>query len=120
MRRLRRNSHAVTDSKWRELLSEVRRDLSVHAAVELRIGGNSIPPMMWGIFRPTILFPSPAAGWTVDRLRLVLAHELAHVKRKDRLTQVLVQFAYVVYWFNPLVWMAARRASIPSVRSALK
>jgi hypothetical protein len=62
--------------------------------------------------------PSPAAGWTVDRLRVVLAHELAHVKRKDRLTQMLVQLTCVVYWFNPLVWYAAYRMRIERERAS--
>jgi beta-lactamase regulating signal transducer with metallopeptidase domain len=50
------------------------------------------------------------------RRRLVLSHELAHVKRRDVLIEVLVSLALVFHWFNPLVWMAASRLRIERER----
>lgn len=69
-------------------------------------------PMTWGIAWPKILLPSDAIGWPSARLRAVLLHELAHVKRLDFLTQLLARVACALHWFNPLVWMAARRLRI--------
>jgi beta-lactamase regulating signal transducer with metallopeptidase domain len=109
---LRRNSSVVEDDRWRALLSAARRDLGVAAAVELRIGGNAIPPMMWGVLRHTILFPSAAAEWSTDRLHHAITHELAHVRRKDGITQILMQSVCAIHWFNPLVWYAAHRIRV--------
>jgi beta-lactamase regulating signal transducer with metallopeptidase domain len=39
----------------------------------------------------------------------VLAHELSHVKRNDWLLQLLAETARVLFWFNPLFWLACAR-----------
>lgn len=64
-------------------------------------------PITFGILRSTILLPTGAEQWPAERLRLVLAHELAHVRRRDCAVQLLVELARALYWFQPLVWLAA-------------
>jgi BlaR1 peptidase M56/carboxypeptidase family protein/TonB-like protein len=44
----------------------------------------------------------------------VLAHELAHVKRGDWAVQIAAELLCAAYWFNPLVWVAARRLRLES------
>ena len=64
-------------------------------------------PMTCGVFRPLILLPARHGAWPIERLRLVLAHELVHVQQRDCLFQIVMQFACALHWFNPLVWLAA-------------
>ena len=46
--------------------------------------------------------------WTAERRRAVLVHELAHIRRADCRVQRVTQLACAIYWFNPLIWIAAR------------
>jgi hypothetical protein len=65
--------------------------------------------MAWGLMHAQVLLPAEAEDWPLDRQRVVLLHELAHVKRRDSVTQMLAHLACATYWFNPLVWFAAQR-----------
>jgi beta-lactamase regulating signal transducer with metallopeptidase domain len=75
---------------------------------ELRLSGSQDGPMTWGVFQPVILLPKTALSWTRERTQAVLLHELAHVRRRDSLTQSLSLLLCALYWPNPLVWLGAR------------
>jgi TonB family protein len=66
-------------------------------------------PMIWGIRNPVVLLPAAAREWPRCRLQVVLLHEMVHVARHDLLAQIAAQAACCLYWFHPLVWVAARR-----------
>ena len=93
-------------------LAAVARRLAAELGITPRIlflrSGRATMPMAWGVMLPSVLMPADADAWPTDRLRIVLLHELAHVKRRDCLTHLLAQVACALYWFNPLTWMAAR------------
>ena len=61
------------------------------------------------ILRPAVVLPPDADAWPVERLRAALLHEWMHVKRRDLLAQAVAQAACCLYWFHPLVWVAAAR-----------
>ena len=69
-------------------------------------------PMVCGTWRPLIVVPPSAHEWSDDRRRVVVLHELAHIKRRDCLTQAIAQVVCAVYWFNPIVWLALRRLRV--------
>jgi beta-lactamase regulating signal transducer with metallopeptidase domain len=112
VRRLARRSAVIEDPAWLDILDDLKANLSISRPIRLRIAKGTIPPMTWGIFRHIVLLPASASEWTQERRRLVLAHELAHVKRNDGILQMLLQAVCSLYWFNPLVWYAARRLRI--------
>lgn len=60
-------------------------------------------PFLLGIFRPRIYLPS---GVTEEHLQYVLAHENAHLKRRDHWWKPLGFLLLTIYWFNPLLWVA--------------
>lgn len=50
-------------------------------------------------------------------MRVVLAHELAHIARSDWVFQLAAEVLRVLYWFNPLLWVACRRLRVESERA---
>src|SRR3989449_2430587 len=99
----------VRDERWLRLVEDLSLELGLTRRVRLLQATGPAMPMTWGIRRPTILLPAEAGSWTADRRRDVLLHELAHVKRHDFLIQLIARTACAVYWFHPLVWLAATR-----------
>ena len=73
--------------------------------LESRPGGM---PMTFGLLRPAVFLPPEAAGWSDERRRIVLLHELAHVRRGDVATHLLARTALSLNWWNPLAWSAWR------------
>lgn len=60
-------------------------------------------PFILGVFRPKICLPSSMRGETLD---CVIAHETAHLKRRDHWWKPLGFLLLSVYWFHPLCWVA--------------
>ncbi|HVA47116.1 MAG TPA: M56 family metallopeptidase [Pirellulales bacterium] len=114
---LHRRSQVIGDRRWLNLLDELRRQLGVRRSVQLRQCESAPAPLTWGALRPVLLVPFEAGAWPDERRRLVLLHELAHVRRWDWLTQLVAHVACAVYWFNPLVWLAARQMRIERERA---
>jgi beta-lactamase regulating signal transducer with metallopeptidase domain len=59
-----------------------------------------------------IVLPSAAAQWDESRLSAVLAHERAHVDRRDSLQAAVGHVVCAVYWFHPLAWISAQHAAL--------
>ncbi|NLF32761.1 MAG: M56 family metallopeptidase, partial [Planctomycetes bacterium] len=112
VRRQVRGARRIEEGPWVGLLEDLRRRLGIGRRVALLRVGRSAIPVTCGILRAKILLPPDADGWSADRRRAVLLHELAHIRRADCLTQLLARLARVLHWFNPLVWLAGRRLRI--------
>lgn len=66
-------------------------------------------PLVAGLLKPRILLPRSARGWSAERLRLVFAHERAHLTGRDGLWSLLAELTCAAYWFHPLSWLVVRR-----------
>jgi beta-lactamase regulating signal transducer with metallopeptidase domain len=74
-------------------------------------------PLVTGIRHPAILLPEDSLSWRPARRRAVLAHELAHIRRRDPAILLVAHAATVIYWFHPLCWLAAARLRMESERA---
>ena len=99
----------VTDPTLQPVVDVLRQRLGLKRPVELREHPGQFVPLTLGVFRPVVVLPRQARDWT-DRLkRMVLLHELAHVRRRDVAYQWLGRLACALYWFHPLAWWGLRK-----------
>ena len=92
----------------RDLSSALSQAMGIRRPVDVLETHAGTMPMTCGILRSTIFLPSDASEWSEERRRVVLLHELAHVRRGDVATHLFVRAALSLYWWNPLAWMAWR------------
>src|SRR5262249_10510102 len=111
-RKFSQSARLLRDAEWTRLVDDACGTLRLRRPVTLLLSADEVMPMTWGWLRPVVLLPAEAAEWPEDRRRVVLLHELAHVKRGDYLTQITAQLVCALYWFNPLVWVAARQMCV--------
>lgn len=112
LHRLSRRSHIVANGVLAETLREVAHELRLRRNVSIHTGSADAMPMVWGIWRARLLLPSSAEQWPAERLRAVMLHELAHIRRRDPLTLLVAHLARAIHWFNPLAWLAVHRLRV--------
>jgi len=88
--------------------SEISQSLGIRRHVEILENRAGTMPMTFGFLKPAVFMPTDAAEWSEERRRIVLLHELAHVRRGDVAAHLFARVAFALYWWNPLVWTAWR------------
>ncbi|MFN2444326.1 MAG: M56 family metallopeptidase [Vicinamibacterales bacterium] len=106
LRTARRASDAP--AAWQTEAAAIAARLSIAGDIRLGMLRTDSSPLTVGLVKPHVLLPPSAASWDTEHRHAVLVHELAHVRRRDPRSQLTVQVACAMYWFNPLIWVAAR------------
>lgn len=113
-----RQSSSVAEPSIDRLALSAAQQLGVAMTrVRLRWTDREFTPMTWGLRRPVLILPVSCKTWDEERLGQVLVHEIGHIQRWDVLTQALSSAACAIYWFNPLVWIAARQMLVERERA---
>ncbi len=99
----------IAAGRWVDAAETIGRANGIARPVTLLQSEHPSLLVTWGLLRPKVLLPAPARDWPDDRVRVVLSHELAHVRRGDWAVQILGELLRAAYWFNPLVWIACRQ-----------
>jgi beta-lactamase regulating signal transducer with metallopeptidase domain len=114
--RLYRTTRKIEDS-WIQDTEQLAREAGLSRPLSVVESAAVSGPVVLHLWRPIIVMPEAAGGWSRARIRVVLLHEFAHIKRKDLHVQGLAQLACTVYWFNPLVWFAAHQLRLERERA---
>ena len=93
-----------------KILEEVKTDLGITLDVRIGESVRTNVPVVLGHLRPVILFPLEfITGMNKDHIRLIIAHELAHIRRNDYLVNIVQRIVEAIYFYNPFVWVISNR-----------
>ncbi len=79
------------------------------APVPVRISSNVPTPCLVGFFRP-VIYLTPTSAEHEQSRNHVLTHELTHLRHADHIWALVRCVCLCVYWFDPLVWIAANQS----------
>ncbi len=103
--------------RLQDALGQAKATLGVTRPVQLMFDPLRSIPVVWGLWKTRLQLPAEAIGWSDEQLRSVLLHELAHVHRCDLFVLAMTQVVCALYWFNPLIWLAAWRLHVERERA---
>ncbi len=104
----------IADGRWLAAATALAERCGLKRAPEILRTSHPTLLFTWGLRQPKVLVPRDAATWSDERIRIVLTHELAHIRRGDWAVQLLADCVRSAYWFNPLVWIACWRLRLES------
>ncbi len=109
-RRLLRDTAPSDRPEMQESMETIASELGLRRPPAILLSPGAQSPMVLGFFRPVLLLPRDMEG--TEDLRFVLRHELTHLRWGDLWRKLLLLAAAALHWFNPMVWLMLRRASL--------
>jgi beta-lactamase regulating signal transducer with metallopeptidase domain len=109
-----RHARPITRGRWFDLAQEIAVGYGLRRPVVILQSRHPSLLVTWGLAKPKVILPLAADAWTDERARVVLSHELAHIRRGDWIVQLSAELLRAFYWFNPLLWVACRRLRLES------
>lgn len=110
-RKLMAGGRPVEDTEILGIWEGQREKLRYGKPVQLLYSPNAVTPLSMGMRNKSRVTFLPKRDFTTDELELIFCHELHHIQRRDMDTKVFLGFWKALFWFNPLTWIAARKAS---------
>lgn len=110
LQRLRKSALAEVPIAVRTAFSKVSAKLGITRSIDVRICEVISGPMTIGILRALVLLPvSTLLALSPEQLEVVLAHELAHVRRADYFWNLIQTMVETLLFFHPAVWWIGKR-----------
>ena len=110
--RLVKTATIQKDERLNQMVQSISQQWNMRIGPVVAVTQQVVVPHVVGLFRPVILLPASAmTGLSTDELSMVLAHEIAHLRRFDLWAAMVQRFAEAVLFFNPAVWLLSRRVS---------
>jgi beta-lactamase regulating signal transducer with metallopeptidase domain len=106
---LRRKNLFAVDETWARRVAVLSSRLGINRVVGIAESGMAKVPMVIGHLKPLILIPAGLlTALPPAEIEAILIHELAHIRRKDYLVNLLQSLLEIIFFFNPAVlWLSA-------------
>ncbi len=100
----------ITDQEILDLLEDCKMEMGVQTIIGVVVSDRIKSPALFGFVRPRLLLPQGLLEtYSLEELRYVFIHELAHLKQRDIYFGWLMALLQIAHWFNPLMWFAFGR-----------
>jgi beta-lactamase regulating signal transducer with metallopeptidase domain len=105
IRRLRMSAMVEIPESVRATFNHLLERMEIRRRIDLFVCERISGPLAMGVFRSVVLLPvSAVTHLTPDQLEVVLAHELAHIRRGDYLWNMIQTVVETLFFFHPAVW----------------
>ena len=100
---------SVSHPECTRSLDDLKARLRLRASPQLLKTDQVVVPIVFGCWRKRVILPADCEEWPVLTKRSVLAHELAHLKRRDLEAQMFASVVASLWWFQPLLALTRKR-----------
>jgi len=105
-----KSERPITDQEILDLLEDCKMEMGVQTIIGVVVSERIKSPALFGFVRPRLLLPQGLLEtYSLDELRYVFIHELAHLRQRDIYFGWLTALLQIAHWFNPLMWFAFGR-----------
>ena len=109
LRTIKRSALPLQNPKVRRLYNRCLNEMKIIRNIPVYSTAFLKSPIIVGFLKPCIYLPIHLiSDYHESDMRYMLLHELQHYRHKDAIASYLMNFAGVLYWFNPFVWFALR------------
>ena len=109
LRTIKKSALPLQNSKVRRLYNKCLNEMKITRNIPVYSTAFLKSPFIVGFLKPCIYLPIHLiSDYHESDMRYMLLHELQHYRHKDAIANYLMNFAGVLYWFNPFVWFALR------------
>ncbi len=111
VKKIHNNATRLDNNQIESILLEIKTKLNLSKKIIVLASDQILSPCITGVFNATILLPLSISNGNIpiEDLKMILAHELAHIKRHDYLINLIQLFIESILFFNPAVWLISRQ-----------
>lgn len=109
-RQVDKKGNLIKDTHILSQIFYLKRELGIRRSIQAVTYNEAESPMVIGFLKPVLVLPKE--HYSPEELFFVLKHELVHFKRGDVYLKLLFVTANAVHWFNPLIWIMQKEASV--------